>query len=131
MTFNDLVKYAVKMNYRIESQKDYNELILEINDLIKIIMIFPNDEVEKNLGDHVNINWEYTVINKENQKKIHSDWLDYYGGTPETKLQDMKNDILEYINNFALRKFEIVEKSVFSLFGKKFLRYKELIFQDN
>ena len=58
-----------------------------------------------------------------------SDWFDYYEGSKETKIQEMQQDILEYINNFSSQKFEIIEKPVFTLFGKGFLKYKELVFE--
>jgi hypothetical protein len=41
--------------------------------------------------------------------KIHKEWFDYYNGNSKTKIEDMQNDILEYLNNFVNSKFNIIE----------------------
>jgi hypothetical protein len=129
MTFSDLVKHATTLGYKSNQQENRHKLTFESNGSIKIEVLFPNDNMEGFLDDSVNIDWEYYIVNEINGEKTHSEWFDYYQGTTEKKLGDMKQDILEYINNFANQKFNIVEKSVFSLFGKKFLKYKELVFE--
>lgn len=129
MTFSDIVKHSITLKYKIDTQENYNKLLLESNDSIEITLSFPNDNLEVLLDDSDNLDWEYCIINKLNGKKIYSEWFDYYEGTSKIKLQEMKQDILEYVDNFATREFKIVERGVFSCFGKKFLKYKELVFE--
>ncbi|UFK97831.1 hypothetical protein [Kaistella faecalis] len=129
MTFKNLVNHAIELKYKVVPQENFSKVILEINNAIEIELSFPDDNIEFFLNDSVNIDWEYSIVNKLNGEKIHSEWFDYYKGTTEIKLQDMKKDIWEFMDNFAKKKFRIVEKSVFSLFGRKFLKFKELEFE--
>ena len=129
MTFSNLVEHATKVGYRIDQEKKYHKLILEIDDKVEISLEFPNDDVQEMEYDSANIDWKYLITEKLTKKKIFSEWFDYYEGSKETKIQEMQQDILEYINNFSSQKFEIIEKPVFTLFGKGFLKYKELVFE--
>lgn len=103
-------------------------MTFETNDSLNIEISFPNDTIDEDLGDNVNIDWDYRIKNKENVE-IHREWFDYYSGNAKTKIENMQSDIFIYINNFANSKFKIIQRSALSLFGVKFFKYKELIFE--
>ncbi|MFN8294618.1 MAG: hypothetical protein U0T69_00370 [Chitinophagales bacterium] len=128
MKFIDLIEHAIKLGYTIDQQENYYRLIYSPNDSIEINLEIPNDEMRELIDDYTSIEWKYIITNKVKKKKIYSEWFDYYEGCKETKIQDMQQNILEHINSFANQKFNIIEVPVFTLFGKGFLKYKELVF---
>ncbi|SCY20581.1 hypothetical protein [Flavobacterium caeni] len=129
MKFVDLFEHAIKLGFKtIPVEEQYYKMTFETNDSLNIEISFPNDTIDEDLGDNVNIDWDYRIKNKENVE-IHREWFDYYSGNAKTKIENMQSDIFIYINNFANSKFKIIQRSALSLFGVKFFKYKELIFE--
>ncbi len=48
-----------------------------------------------------------------------------------TKIRDVKDQVLEFMNKIASLELQVEEKSVFTLFGLKLLKYKVLQFRTN
>ncbi len=129
MKFIEIIEHAKKLDYRIEQEEYYSNLILVKEHKFEIKIVIPNDRIKQDLSDSVNVDWEYSITNQLENKKVHSEWFDYYQGNAETKIHDMQIDILKYLDNFAGKKINVVDKSVINLLGIKFLKYKELEFE--
>ncbi|MFV8362486.1 hypothetical protein ACNQGO_03760 [Flavobacterium sp. ZT3P35] len=131
MKFIDLFEIAVKLGFKAIPVKDeYYKIAFKSSNSLNIEISFPNDTINEESEDSINIDWGYSIRNDHNIE-IHNEWFDYYKGNSKTKIEDMQNDISEYLNNFANSKFSIIEKSVFSIFGIRFLKYKKLVFEKN
>ena len=129
MEFKDIVEYAKNLNYRIEEEEYCYKLIRLNKDKFEIRMLIPNDRIKEDLPDNVNIDWEYSIINQLDNKKIHGEWFDYYNGNSTTKIDDLQKDILKYLDNFAAKKIIIAERSLINFLGLRFLKFKELEFE--
>lgn len=129
MKFVDLFEYAVKLGFKaIPVEDEYYKIVFRSNNSFYIEISFPNDTINQDLEDYINIDWDYSIRNDQ-KIEIHKENFEYYKGNAATKIKEMQNDISEYLNNFAHLKFNIIEQSVFSIFGIRFLRYKQLVFE--
>ncbi len=129
MEFKDIAEHAKNLHYRIEEEEYCYKLIRLNEDKFEIRMLIPNDRIKEDLPDNVNIDWEYSIVNQLDSKKIHSEWFDYYNGNSATKIDDLQKDILKYLDNFAAKKIIIVERCLFNFLGLRFLKFKELEFE--
>ena len=80
MEFKDIIEHAKNLDYRIEEEEYYSKLIRVNEDKFEIRILIPNDRIKEDLPDDVNIDWEYYITNQLDNKKIHSQWFDYYQG---------------------------------------------------
>tara|TARA_R110002126_G_scaffold290629_2_gene448054 strand:+ start:5853 stop:6278 length:426 start_codon:yes stop_codon:yes gene_type:complete len=129
MTFTEIVDLGVKNGFIINKEKKYPFLTLNRKDGIKVELSFPGENVVSDLGEGVNINWEYKLFDTKTGVELYKDWLDIYGGTAQDKIMRIKNEVIEFINKISTSEIRIKEKFAFSFFGFKFLKYKELEFK--
>lgn len=131
MTFKEIMDLGIKSGFIVDEKIGYNFLTLKRKDGIRVELIFPDDTLISTLKEGVNINWEYRLIDEKNDKVFYKDWLDIYGGTAKDKIRDVKDQVLEFMNKIASLELQVEEKSVFTLFGLKLLKYKVLQFRTN
>lgn len=129
MTFTEIVDLGVKNGFIVNKEKNYPFLILNRKDGIKVELSFPGENVVSDLGEGVNINWEYKLFDTKTGVELYKDWLDIYGGTAEEKIIRLKIEVIEFINRISKSEIRIKEEFAFSFFGFKFLKYKELEFK--
>lgn len=129
MTFTEIVDLGVKNGFIVNKEKNYPFLILNRKDGIKVELSFPGENVVSDLGEGVNINWEYKLFDTKTGVELYKDWLDIYGGTAEEKIIRLKIEVIEFINKISKSEIRIKEEFAFSFFGFKFLKYKELEFK--
>lgn len=129
MTFTEIVDLGVKNGFIVNKEKNYPFLILNRKDGIKVELSFPGENVVSDVGEGVNINWEYKLFDTKTGVELYKDWLDIYGGTAEEKIIRLKIEVIEFINRISKSEIRIKEEFAFSFFGFKFLKYKELEFK--
>lgn len=129
MTFSDIVNIAIELGFVNENKPNYYSLKLNKKDNI-VELTFPDDSLTPIKLDTASCSWKIRVMSKKDGDLIYEDWSEFYEGTGEEKLSDMKEDVLEFVHKFSAQEFQIVKKSVFSIFGLQFMRHKELEFLD-
>ncbi len=131
MTFSEIVDFGIKNGFSVNEKEGCNFITLERKDGIKVELTFPEDKLSSTLKDGVNIDWEYRLLDNKTNLELFKDWIDIYKGTAEEKIIDTKNQVLEFIKKITTLEIRIEEKSVFSIFGLKFFKYKVLLFKTN
>ena len=131
MTFSDIVDFGIKNGFSVNKKEGCNFISLVRKDGIKVELTFPEDKLSSTLNEGVNIDWEYRLLDNKTNQELFKDWIDIYRGTPEEKINDVKNQILEFINKITTLEIRIEEKFVFSIFGLKIFKYKVLLFKTN
>lgn len=130
MTFTEILDYGIKNGFYFEKNKPFNSLTLNRIDGINVEIYFPDEKELVEMDDETNINWEYKLIDNITGTELYKDWIDIYGGTAKEKIERVNGEVFEFMNKILIQKIDVKEKSTFSLFGLKFLKYKELVFTE-
>ena len=126
----EILDFGIKNGFNFDKNKPLNTLTLNRADGIKVELYFPDEKLLSGMDDGTNINWEYKLIDNKTGTELYKAWIDIYSGTAEEKIESVKGEVFEFMNKILTHKIDIKEKSTFSIFGLKFLKYKELVFTE-
>jgi len=128
MTSEKIIDFGIKNGFNFAQNKPLNTLTLNRADGINVELYFPDEKELSKMDDGTNINWEYKLIDNKTGTELYKEWIDIYSGTAKEKIERVKGEVFEFMNKILTHKITVNEKFTFSMFGLKFLKYKELVF---
>jgi hypothetical protein len=129
ITFSEIIKIAEKNGFIFNSNLDFNQLIYQRKDDIKVEISFPDDNLLSKLDEKISPLWGFKLINILTDELIFESLYDIWWGTPTEKINFIKTEIIDFIDKISNYEIRIELVYRYKILGFRFLKNKELQFK--
>ena len=125
MTIEELISYAKDQGFSIfEKENTYD---LQFNKISDILIQFTLPKEEKSFGKGTSLTWDVTIKDLISGRRLFYDWAEEYDRIDSaSKYEIMKSSYHQFIETVTSHKIRIHEYFLYSLFGRKFGKIREV-----
>jgi hypothetical protein len=126
MTFDELVDFARDRGFTVAEQS--GSYLLRFRKYDNWVFEFTLPKKDLSIPKHTSLRWELSLKDVTTGDELFRDWVEEYGPVLDP-IDEMKQWHKRCIERLANSEVRINERHLFSLFGRKFGRIRELQFQ--